>query len=394
MALAAARSSVDVAAGGLAALRAAPGDDWVRAVGYHESVTGALDRDVIDALVADRPVRVQHRSGQLWVLNSAALARTGLDSLRDRTIERDGSGRATGRLFRGDELLHRRIGGPPPDIAAAARELASFGITAVTDLTPATDPDHLTALAAAATRPGFPVGVAVSGAAELAEIDAGLPRGPVKVVLDEARLPGLDDVVEAFRRARVAGRAVAVHCVTRTELVLALAAWEVVGARPGDRVEHGAVVPVELIPRLRDLGLVVVTQPAIVAARGDQYLAVVEADDIAHLWRCGSLLAAGVGVAAGSDAPYGDANPWHAIAAARDRQTPSGVVLGADERISARRALDLHLAPLDDPAATARRVAVGAPADLCLLAEPLDVALADPAAVTVRTTIRAGRPLA
>ena len=393
MAMAAARDSIDVGTAGLAALRTAPGDDWVRAVGYHESVAGPLDRDVLDALVADRPVRVQHRTGQLWVLNSAAMARTGIESLSEEGIERDSDGRATGRLFRSDELVRRRVGGPPPDIAAAAGELASFGITAVTDLTPTTDPGHLAALADAATRPGFPLAVTVTGAAALADVDVGLPRGPVKVVLDEARLPGLDDVVDAYRRARTAGRTVAVHCVTRAELVLALAAWDVVGTRPGDRVEHGAVVPVEMIPRLRELGLVVVTQPGLVAARGDQYLADVDADDVGHLWRCGSLLAAGVGMAAGSDAPYGDPNPWHAIAAARDRQTPSGVVLGADERIPARRALDLYLAPLHDPAGPPRHVAVGAPADLCLLTEPLDVALADPAAVSVHTTMRAGRPI-
>jgi predicted amidohydrolase YtcJ len=112
---------------------------------------------------------------------------------------------------------------------------------------------------------------------------------------------------------------------------------------------------------------------------------------VAHLWRCGSLLAAGIGVAAGSDAPYGDPDPWRAIAAARDRTTPSGAVLGAGERIAARRALDLFLAPLDDPAGPPRRVQVGAPADLCLLADPLDAALADPAAVTVRATVRSGR---
>ena len=37
LAMAAARDSVDVGTAGLAALRTAPGDDWVRAVGYHES---------------------------------------------------------------------------------------------------------------------------------------------------------------------------------------------------------------------------------------------------------------------------------------------------------------------------------------------------------------------
>jgi predicted amidohydrolase YtcJ len=390
MAMAAARASVDVSARGLDALADAPGDDWIRAVGYHESISGPLDRDRLDAVVADRPVRVQHRTGQLWVLNSVALRRTETESLIADGVERDGAGRATGRLFRLDELLRERIGGRPPDIGAAAAELAARGVTAVTDMTPAADAGHLATLAAAARSDGFAIDVAVTGAAVVADVDVGLPRGPVKVVLDDARLPSLDDLAGAFSTARRAGRAIAVHCVTRAELVLALAAWDVVGARPGDRIEHGGVVPVELLDTLRRHGLVVVTQPALVTARGDQYLADVDADDVAHLWRCGSLLRAGIGVAAGSDAPYGDADPWRAIAAARDRTTPAGVVLGPDERISARRALDLYLAPLDDPAGAPREVVAGAPADLCLLTEPLATALGDPATATVRTTIRGG----
>jgi predicted amidohydrolase YtcJ len=209
-------------------------------------------------------------------------------------------------------------------------------------------------------------------------------------VLDEDRLPPLDVLVGWFRRARAVGRAVAVHCVTRVELHLALAAWGEVGAMAGDRVEHGAVVPLDVVPTLRALGLVVVTQPALVAARGDQYRADVDADDIEHLWRCGSLVAAGVGVAASSDAPYGDPDPWRGIAAAVDRRTPSGAVLGAREVVPARQALAMYLTPLDDPAGAPRRVVVGAPADLCLLTTDLATALADPTAVTVATTVRDG----
>jgi predicted amidohydrolase YtcJ len=362
------------------ALRAAANDSsdgWVRGVGYHESVAGALDRARLDALVPHRPVRVQHRTGQLWVLNGAALALAGID-LED------------GRLYRMDAVLRERIGSEPPDVAPVAAELSAHGITGVTDLTPAEDPAELELLADAAVAPGFPLHVVVTGAPLLAGVDVGLARGPVKVVLDEARLPPLDELVAWFRRARTVGRPIAVHCVTRVELLTALAAWDEVGAAPGDRVEHAAVVPVELVPSLAAHGLTVVTQPSFVAERGDQYLADVDPDDRPHLWRCASLLAAGVGVAGSSDAPFGDPNPWRAIGAARDRLTPHGVVLGADERVPARRALDMYLSPLDDPAGPPRRVEVGAPADLCLLATPLAEALTDPASTNVVATATKG----
>ena len=150
LAMAAARASVDVGPPAVTspaafddALRAAPGDGWVRGVGYHESIAGPLDRRRLDALVPDRPARVQHRSGQLWVLNSAALDLVGLDV-------------ADGRLYRMDDVLRARIEGPPPDVAAAAAELAGFGITGVTDLTPASDPDELALLADAAPAAGVP----------------------------------------------------------------------------------------------------------------------------------------------------------------------------------------------------------------------------------------------
>ena len=384
LAMAAARASVELGPPAVTspvafdeAMRSAPGDGWVRGVGYHESVAGPLDRRRLDALVPHRPARVQHRSGQLWVLNSAALAVVGVDI-------------ADGRLFRMDDLLRSRVDTPPPDVGAAAAELARFGITGVSDLTPTGDADELALLADAAGQPAFPLHVTVTGSPAVADLDVGLARGPVKVVLDEDRLPPLDTLVGWFRRARTAGRAVAVHCVTRVELVLALAAWDEVGAEPGDRVEHAAVAPLDLVAGLVRHGLTVVTQPSFVALRGDQYLADVDADDLGHLWRCGTLLTAGVRVAASSDAPFGDPDPWRGIAAARDRVAPSGTVIGPAERIAARRALDLYLAPLDDPAGAPRRVAPGVPADLCLLALPLDHALRDPAATTVAATVTGG----
>src|SRR5207302_3851661 len=173
-----------------------------------------------------------------------------------------------------------------------------------------------------------------------------------------------------------AGRSVAVHCVTRVALVLALAAWETAGVAPGDRVEHGAVVPPDLALRLAELGLTVVTQPGFVRARGDSYLVEVAAEDRPWLYPCASLLAAGVAVGGSTDAPFGDPDPWRSIAAAVDRRTAAGAVLGEGERLTPERALALFLSPLDDSGGPPRRVAPGAAADLCLLDRPLAQALA------------------
>jgi predicted amidohydrolase YtcJ len=407
LAAAAARRSVaagpaDVGdrAGLAAALRAAgaalPPGCWVRAVGYHASVAGDLDRRAVDALLADHPVRIQHRSGARWVLNSAAIDALGLDDPDHPGrpgVERDAAGRATGRLHRADRWLRPLVAEDgPPDLAPLGALLAGYGVTGVTDTTPYGELADLAALSGAVLTGALPQRVVATGGPELAGADPpdGLEWGPVKLVIDDADYPPLENLADQVGAAHRHGRSVAVHCVTRTALVLALAAWEVAGARPGDRIEHGAVVPPELVPDLRRHGLTVVTQPGFVAERGDEYRADVDAADLPHLYRCRSLIAAGVAVAGSTDAPYSDPDPWRAVAAAVERRTRSGAVLDASEAVTPRRALDLFLSEPHAPGGPPRRVVPGAAADLCLLDRPLDAALADPASVQVTCTIRQG----
>jgi hypothetical protein len=110
---------------------------WVRGIGYDERVAGSLDAARLDALRADVPVRAQHRSGALWVLNSRAAERVGLAHGRHPGIERDPTGRPTGRVWRADEWLRERLPeAAAPSLAAVGRRLARHGITAVTDATP------------------------------------------------------------------------------------------------------------------------------------------------------------------------------------------------------------------------------------------------------------------
>jgi predicted amidohydrolase YtcJ len=177
-----------------------------------------------------------------------------------------------------------------------------------------------------------------------------------------------------------------VHCVTRAALVLALVAWAEVGSVAGDRIEHGAVIPVELFEEISAFGLTVVTQPGFVHERGDRYLEEVEPDDRPHLYRCGSLLATGIAVAGSTDAPFGPADPWLAMRTAIDRTTAAGRPLGHGEAVAPRVALASFLAPLATPGGPSRTVRVGAPGDLVLLDRSLDAALGEPSASHVRAT--------
>lgn len=373
--------------------------DWLRGVGYHESTAGLLDRFVLDRLIPNRPVRIQHRSGHAWFLNSAALLAVGLDPRSAPTnlpggIELDATGSPTGVLYGVDDWLGMRVPRTPLDLASAGAELSSYGITGLTDATPTTSREDLTLLVSAQRNGDLPQAITVMGGVDLPpDHEDDVPRGPVKLVLADHGLPNLDALISAFQKCRKLLRPIAVHCVTRIAVVMALAAWDEVGTIPGDRIEHGAVIPLELIARIGELGLAVVTQPGFIADRGDNYLADVEAHDQPHLWRCGSLIEAGIAVAGSTDAPFGPADPWIAIATAIDRRTPDGHFLGAHERLSPGNALNLFLTAPNKPGGAPRRITVDSTANLCLLDVPLSKLLTNPSSAHVRSTIIQGRPI-
>lgn len=376
-----------------AALRAPTGTGWVRGVGYDEAVAGPLDRWALDDLLGDDgppahpPVRVQHRSGALWMLNSRAVQTLGVEHWSCPGVERDGDGRPTGRLWRADRELRAALAqagaGTTPDLHEVGRRFARYGVTSLTDATP-----EPVGPLATACRAGLPQHVTALGSGPACQ---GVRLGARKIVVADSALPGLAELADSIRAARADGRAVAVHVVTREALLLALAALEEVGVRRGDRLEHAAVVPAEVIGHLARTGLAVVTQPSLVAQRGDDYLARSTPVDHPDLWRFASLRSAGVPVGCSSDAPYGDPDPWRSIRAARDRRTTSGQFLGVRERVTAMAALAGYLGRPDAPGGPHRTVSVGSVADLVLLDCSLPEMLRDPDADGVRLTLVAGR---
>jgi predicted amidohydrolase YtcJ len=374
LAAARAQTSIDVSHG-LDALAAAPaGKTWLRAVGGSDD----LDAATLDRVVPDRPVRVQHHSGAMWALNSVALLAVGAGQATEPGIERDGDGRPTGRLWRLDDWLGSRIRDGAPDLAALGRQLSGFGITGVTDATPTVGADAHE----------------IFGAANLPQRIQFLAHdppavgilGPLKIVIHDHSLPSYDELREQVADARVLGRPVAVHCVTREALLLILAVFDEIGAVRGDRIEHAAVADADAVARLARLGVAVVTQPGFIFDRGDRYLRDVPPDELPDLYRYESLQAAGVVVVPSSDAPYGPLDPWTVMRAARDRRSASGARVNMKEWVSAKMVLSGYLRPLHALSSAPRRVRAGVPSDLVLLRQPLADALDDPdAELVVRT---------
>jgi predicted amidohydrolase YtcJ len=360
-----------------AARRGDPEQPWIRGIGYHESVAGELDRRRLDQLFAGTPLRIQHRSGALWMLNSAALDRLALDpSTLPPGVERDESGRPNGRFFRLDAWLRDRMGDcmggrPPPDLASVGRLLAERGVTGASDATPTNGADECALLQDAVAAGALSIQLLVMGQHDLpTPVHAAVQLGAVKLMLDEERLPDYALLRTAIERAHGEGRPVAIHCVTRAELVLAASALGEAGPYDGDRIEHASVAPPDLVDLLRSLHVSVVTQPNFIRERGDIYRKEVEPADQAWLYRCRGFLEAGIPLAAGTDAPFGAPDPWRAMQAAIDRRPESGPPMGPSESLTPEEALALFTSPLNAPGSPTPPIAEGSHANLCLLTRP------------------------
>ena len=374
----------------LAACLRRPGNGWIRAIGYHESVLGLPDARELDQLVADRPLRMQHRGGRMWLLNSMALSLLLERSEPPAGLERDGSG-FTGRLFDSDDWLRSALGSTPPDFSDESHRLATYGVTGITDMTPQNDAAMAAHFALQMEQGWLRQNCWLAGSLGLADAASGpWQLGPAKLHLHETALPDFDDTVGFIAAAHEQGRGVAVHCTTEVEIVFALAALEAAGFAAGDRIEHVSIADEHHIQRMADHGVAACVQPHFVWERGDRYLLDVEPRHLPDLYRLASLRAAGIAMAGGSDAPFASADPWEAMRAAVSRHTRDGAVVSAQEALDPETALSLYTAAPGD-ISHQRQLVAGAPADFCLLDRPWKEARQRLTSSDVRATIAAGR---
>jgi len=376
----------------IASLKAAKTTAHIRAVNYHESIAGPLDRTTLDRWVAEKPLRLQHSTGQMWFLNSRAIADLGLESdehASHKGIERDPYGHATGRLFRADSLLAASKARLAPDLTTLSAELAGFGVTGVTDTSYNNSDEEFELLASKQSSGELLQHVRMMGNESLhPQRQGNIHTGELKLLLDEAELPDLDELTDAVHRAHADNRGVAMHCVTRIELAVAFSIFAATGVK-GDRIEHASVMSEGSLSQMRELGLTAVTQPGFVHAKGDRYLTELTHTEITELYRLRSLVDANIPLALSSDAPYGPVNPWLNMQSSVDRKSSTGKRLSFSEALSQEQALAAYCGMADAPA-TPRQVKVGAAADLAILNAPWQTVREDLASTCASTTIREG----
>ncbi|MEE2731976.1 MAG: amidohydrolase family protein [Pseudomonadota bacterium] len=353
--------------------------DWLRGVGYHESVAGAVDRHWLDLFCPHRPLRIQHRTGRLWIFNTAGVERliqsnqnlpAPLQLCRDSV--------SSGRFLDSTSAISTLVGRTLPPVHQASKNLARLGITGFADMTPSNDAstfdlfgqlageDTLLQRVHLARNQAFAPPLPAPGRARIS-------AGPVKIHLHETRLPPLEALVARISASHQFNVPVAIHCVTEIEMLFSLQALEDAGPLVGDRIEHASMTPDFLLERIKALGVTVVTQPHFIARKGDTYLQDIDPSEHNNLYRARSFLDLRIPLAGSSDAPFGDVDPWAAMRAAVSRRTQKHALLGADEALSPEQALALFLGALHTPG-EARTLIEGAPADLCLLSVPWAVA--------------------
>ena len=374
-----------------------PDRRWLRAVGYDHEILKERrhpHRGDLDRAVLDRPVRLQHRSLHLEVLNTLALRRSGLWDSDHPSIEREaGTGEPTGRLYHAAELLRDRVPHAEfeelaADVRHASQRLLAWGVTSIQDATVTNGPQEWALFGRLAVEGHLPLRTVVfAGARHWREVTESLNvggrvrLGPVKLMVNEAAAD-LTELRETARWASAAGRSVAIHATSEAEVALAL---DLVRncARPAaspHRIEHGSVIPDPFLAEIHSVGVAVIGQPTLIELRGDAYRAEYPPELHGWLHRAQSLIDAGILYAVGSDAPVTDPIPGRALFAARQRRTGSGVVLGLEERLNtvdALQALTLGPARAIGSAHELGHLRPGALADLVVL-DPEQLAATSP----------------
>jgi predicted amidohydrolase YtcJ len=351
-----------------------PSGAWIRGRGYNEFYFAEKrhpSRWDLDRAAPDHPVKLSHRSGHAHVLNSAALALTGISrytpaspgGLIDRDIE---TGEPTGLLFEMGHFLSQRI--PPLDkkemdrgIEMANRVLLSQGITSIQDASSNNNIDSWNEFGRwkengrFTPRVNMMIGIEALNDCEGEKFSSPvgerqLRLSGVKIILDETTgqlYPPQPELNEMVLRIHRSGMQAALHAIEQSAIESACSAIEyALSALPKwdhrHHIEHCSVCPPSLSERLAASNIMVVTQPPFIYYSGDRYLGTVPDEQLRHLYPVCTLIKSGVIVAGSSDCPIVPVSPLVGIYAAVSRETESGEVILPEEGVSPLEALQMY----------------------------------------------------
>ena len=423
-----------------------PRDRWVTGWGYVEwrlAEGRHPTRHDLDAAVPDRPCVVFHASLHACVLNSAALADSGIADERgdppDGHFGREPDGRPDGTVYeapvfallRSNMDRDLRAAGDDERMAMAGRMSEYFAGLGVTTCVDAFTRREGYELLLAAEARGLPL-VRFGGLVDRFEMGwirgglkafQGTPRvriNGVKIFADGGMSSGTaaisgtyesgiggsgimlvepDELSTLVQEFDGLGLQVAIHAQGDRAIAAVLDAFETVIGREGTnprrhRIEHGGAFTGPLIVRASAMHVPVVSQPGFFSTLGDGFIASFGPARAQDLYPFRSMRRAGLVVAGSSDAPVIGASPWQGIRDAAQRRTRSGSVMGSGERLTVHEALEMY----SKAAAFASHwetelgsLESGKWADLIVVDEnPLDTSIEDLGDIRVLATMVAG----
>jgi predicted amidohydrolase YtcJ len=354
----------------VAGSQGAPAGEWIVGRGWDQNDWPAKEfptAAALDRAVGDRPVWVRRIDGHAGLASSMAMRAARITSATadpsGGKILRDASGNPTGVFIDAAmDLIDAVV--PPPSrtvrrerILAAAREIASKGLTAVHDA--GVDQDTIQLMRELIDAEELPIRVYAMLGDDDELLDYWLERGPlvdygerltvrsVKLYADGALgsrgaallHPYADDagnsglmvstpehIERRARAALAAGFQVGTHAIGDAGVRNVIDAYERAGVTPAARfrIEHLQVVAPEDFARVARLGIIASMQPTHATSDMPWAEARVGADRIrgAYAWR--TVLDSGARLALGSDFPVENVDPLLGLYAAVTRQDLTG----------------------------------------------------------------------
>jgi predicted amidohydrolase YtcJ len=378
--------------------------EWIIGNGYDQNKLGGSHPDLrrLDGAGGGRPVWLQHTSGHMCMLNSAALAIVGSAALAapivGGAVVTDADGEPTGLLQERAQALVQRIVLPRSidelagAIARAHERYLSEGLTSVCDAGVAggwvaQSPLELAAYQLAHERRQLRVrttamitsdathavdshrddaiAVALDTGMRTGFGDEWLRLGALKVFSDgsligrtcwmhegfsdDAGNTGYpqadpDELRRTIVNAHLAGWQVATHAIGDAAVVFTLDCYEeALRRRPRPdhrhRIEHCGVTTDASLGRIGQLGVIPVPQGRFVGEIGDGMLAALGPKRVAEAYRLAGFARSGIVLPGSSDRPVVDGRPLLGMRDMVVRQTESGRPFSPQEALTAEEAL-------------------------------------------------------
>ncbi len=374
--------------------RRTPKGAWIRAWGFNENELE--DRryptlQELDAVTEDHPVMITRTCGHISVVNGKALEIAGIDGNtpdpRGGRIERDSSGRLTGKLIEAAHMHMNRIARFTEKeirdgIQIASDHFLAHGITSIHEAG-GFGPDNWRWIQQAVQKGDVRVRVyamiaSLNDSRDFVQkmMAAGVVTGtgdhrfkigPAKLFLDGSSTgptiatrqpytsdPGNrgilyydeDEVFEILGEAHQKGYQITAHAQGDEAIQQFLHCVErALRKHPRSdhrhRIEHAGICPPDLQRRIRELKVIPVPNPPFPYEFGDIYLRHY-GERVHHMYPARDFIDRGILAAAGSDAPITFCDPLLGIHTAVNRRSREGTAVGADQRVSVMDAIRLY----------------------------------------------------